>query len=77
MFSQLEPAQFLPDFNEYFAVFNDFLELSFVYLKYVFAGTLIILGVLTLWSLRGPYFLERLRYNKEEKLEDSPFSFLK
>ena len=64
----------LPNINDLLLIFNNFLELSFFYLKYVFAGTLFMLGILTIWSLRGPYFLERLRYSKEEKLEDSPMT---
>lgn len=64
----------LPDFNETLALVNNFLEISFGYLKYIFAGILIIIGTLTLLSLRGRYFLERLRYSKEEKLKDNPLT---
>ena len=64
----------LPDINGVLAVVNDFFELSFFYMKFVFAGILLIMGVLTLLSLRGRYFLERLRYSKEEKLADNPLT---
>lgn len=63
-----------PDFNDLLAGFNSFIELVFGYLKYVFFGLLLIIGILTLLSLRGKYILERLRYSKEEKLADNPMT---
>jgi hypothetical protein len=57
-----------------FIAFNSFVELLFGFLKYIFFGILLIIGILTLLSLRGTYFLERIRYSKEEKLEDSPMT---
>ena len=53
---------------------NGFLEVFFGYLKYIFFTILLAIGLLTLFSLRGKYFLERLRYNKEEKLTDNPLT---
>jgi len=67
-------SQFLPDFDELLIGFNSFIELVFGYLKYVFFGLLLIIGILTLFSLRGKYMLERIRYSKEEKLADNPMT---
>jgi len=78
--------QFLPNFDDLFIEINSFIELlfgylknSFIellfgYLKYVFFGILLIIGILTLFSLRGKYFLERIRYSKEQKLSDNPMT---
>ena len=66
--------QFLPDFNELLIGFNSFIELVFGYLKYVFFGLLLIIGILTLFAMRGKYILERIRYAKEEKLMDNPMT---
>ena len=68
------PAQLIPNLNDWFIFINNFLELVFFYLKYIFFGILLIMGILTLLSLRGRYFLERLRYNQEEKLANSPLT---
>ena len=57
-----------------FITFNSFVELLFGYFKYIFFGILLIIGILTLLSLRGTYFLERIRYSKEEKLKDNPMT---
>jgi len=57
-----------------FIAFNYFVELLFGYFKYIFFGILLIIGILTLLSLRGTYFLERIRYSKEEKLKDNPMT---
>lgn len=66
--------QFLPNFDDLFIAINSFIELAFGYLKYVFFGILLIIGILTLLSLRGKYFLERIRYSKEQKLADNPMT---
>jgi len=66
--------QVLPNFDDLFIEINLFIELLFGYLKYVFFGILLIIGILTLFSLRGKYFLERLRYSKEQKLADNPMT---
>ncbi|TKJ24471.1 MAG: hypothetical protein CEE42_10975, partial [Promethearchaeota archaeon Loki_b31] len=66
--------QFLPNFDELFIEINSFIELVFGYLKYVFFGILLIIGILTLLSLRGKYFLERIRYSEEKKLADNPMT---
>ena len=66
--------QFLPNFDDLFIAINSFIELVFGYLKYVFFGILLIIGILTLFSLRGKYFLERIRYSKEQKLENNPMT---
>jgi len=66
-----------PDLNPLDGVFtniNGFLEILFGYLKYIFAGILVAIGLLTLFSLRGKYFLERLRYSQEEKLANNPLT---
>ena len=60
--------------EEYFVTINFILEVVFGYLKYIFGGILLIIGVLTLFSLRGRYFLERLRYNQEEDLAHNPLT---
>lgn len=69
-----DPEQLLLYLNDWFILINNFLELVFIYLKYIFFGILLIMGILTLLSLRGRYFLERLRYNQEEKLADNPLT---
>ena len=74
MILQISPTQFLPDINEILAIINNFFELSFFYVKFIFAGILLLIGALTLLSLRGRFFLERLRYSKEEKLADNPLT---
>jgi len=66
--------QFLPNFDELFIEINSFIELVFGYLKYVFFGILLIIGILTLLSLRGKYFFERIRYSEEKKLADNPMT---
>ena len=66
--------QFLPNFDELFIEINSFIELVFGYMKYVFFGILLIIGILTLLSLRGKYFFERIRYSKEEKLANNPMT---
>lgn len=66
--------QFLPNFDELFIEINSFIELVFGYMKYVFFGLLLIIGILTLLSLRGKYFFERIRYSKEEKLANNPMT---
>jgi len=63
-----------PILDEVFSNVNGFLEVFFGYLKYIFFAILLTIGVLTLFSLRGKYFLERLRYSKEEKLTDNPLT---
>lgn len=63
-----------PILDEVFSNVNGFLEVFFGYLKYIFFAILLTIGVLTLFSLRGKYFLERLRYSKEEKLADNPLT---
>jgi len=60
--------------EQYFVAINLILEIVFGYLKYIFGAILIIIGVLTLLSLRGKYFLERLRYNQEEDLCHNPLT---
>ena len=66
--------QFLPNFDDLFIEINFFIELVFGYLKYVFFGILLIIGILTLVSLRGIFFLERIRYTKEKELADNPLT---
>jgi uncharacterized protein with PQ loop repeat len=66
--------QFIPNFDDWFIAINSFIELAFGFLKYVFFGILLIIGVMTLFSLRGKYFLERIRYSKEQKLADNPMT---
>jgi hypothetical protein len=66
--------QFLPNLDGLFIEINSFIELFFGYMKYIFFAILLIIGILTLLSLRGKYFLERLRYSKEQKLADNPMT---
>jgi len=66
--------QFLPNFDGLFIEINSFIELVFGYMKYIFFGILLIIGISTLLSLRGKYFLERIRYSKEQKLVDNPMT---
>jgi len=66
--------QFLPNFDGLFIEINTFIELVFGYIKYVFFGILLIIGILTLLSLRGKYFLERIRYSEGKKLSDNPMT---
>ena len=66
--------QILPNFNDLFIEINSFIELFFGYMKYVFFAILLIIGILTLLSLRGKYILERIRYSKEQKLADNPMT---
>lgn len=66
--------QFLPNLDDLFIEINSFIELVFGYMKYVFFGILLIIGILTLLSLRGKYILERIRYSKEQKLADNPMT---
>ncbi len=66
--------QFLPNFDDLLIQINSFIELVFGYMKYIFFGILLIIGILTLLSLRGKYFLERIRYSKEQKLADNPMT---
>ena len=72
IFYQIIPL--LPNFNDLFIEINSFIELVFGYLKYVFFGILLIIGILTLLSLRGNYFFERIRYSKEKELADNPMT---
>jgi len=72
IFYQITP--FLPNFDDLFIEINSFIELFFGYMKYIFFGILLIIGILTLLSLRGKYFLERIRYSKEQKLADNPMT---
>lgn len=65
---------FLPNFDGLFISINNTIELFIGYLKYVFFGILLIIGILTLLSLRSKYFLERIRYSKEQKLADNPMT---
>ena len=66
--------QFLLNFNDLFIEINSFIELVFGYLKYVFFGILLIIGILTLLSLRGKYFLERITHTKAKELADNPMT---
>jgi len=66
--------QFLPNFDDWFIEINSFIELFFGYMKYIFFAILLVIGILTLLSLRGKYFLERIRYSKEQKLADNPMT---
>ena len=66
--------QFLPKFDGLFIEINSFIELVFGYMKYFFSGILLIIGILTLLSLRGKYFFERIRYSEEKKLADNPMT---
>lgn len=53
-------------------IFNEFFLILFNYLKFLFGGMLLILGILTLIKFRGIYKQERLKYNyrnDEEKKE--------
>lgn len=63
-----------PIIDEVCSNINGFLEVLFGYLKYIFFAILLVIGLLTLFSLRGKYFLERLRYSQEEKLTDNPLT---
>jgi len=72
IFYQIIP--FLPNFDDLFIEINSFIELFFGYMKYIFFGILLIIGILTLLSLRGKYFLERIRYSKEQELADNPMT---
>jgi hypothetical protein len=63
-----------PVLDDIFSNVNGFLEIFFGYLKHVFFAILLAIGLLTLFSLRGKYFLERLRYSKEEQLTDNPLT---
>jgi hypothetical protein len=67
-------SQFLPNFDNWFISINNTIELFFGYMKYIFFAILLIIGILTLLSLRGKYFLERIRYSKEEKLANNPMT---
>ena len=69
--SSIIPFDFL---EESLVNINGFLEILFGYLKYILGGILIIIGVLTLLSLRGRFFLERLRYKNEEDLSNNPLT---
>ncbi|NHJ23342.1 MAG: hypothetical protein EAX89_02115 [Candidatus Lokiarchaeota archaeon] len=71
---QIDPAQFLPNIDQWLIGINYFFELTFSYLKYIFFVILLVIGILTLISLRGRYFLERLRYSQEQKLADNPIT---
>ncbi len=71
---QIDPAQFLPNIDQWLIGVNYFFELTFSYLKYIFFVILLVIGILTLISLRGRYFLERLRYSQEQKLADNPIT---
>ena len=66
--------QVFPGFDDVFIEINLFIELLFGYLKYIFFGILLIIGILTLFALRGKFILERIRYSKEEKLSDNPMT---
>ena len=66
--------QVFPGFDDVFIEINLFIELLFGYLKYIFFGILLIIGILTLFALRGKFILERIRYSKEEKLSDNPIT---
>ncbi len=72
IFYQIIP--FLPNFDDLFIEINSFIELVFGYLKYVFFGILLIIGILTFFSLRGKYILARMKYKKEQKLADNPMT---
>ena len=72
IFYQIIP--FLPNFNDLFIEINSFIELFFGYMKYIFFGILLIIGIFTLLSLRGKFFLERIRYSKEKELADNPMT---
>ena len=74
MLYQIVPFQFLPDLDQWLIGVNIFFELTFFYLKYVFFSILLIIGIFTLLSLRGRYFLERLRYSTEQKLANNPIT---
>jgi len=65
---------FLPNLDGLFIEINSFIELFFGYMKYIFFAILLIIGILTLLSLRCKYFLERIRYSKEQKLADNPMT---
>jgi len=65
---------FLPNLDGLFIEINSFIELFFGYMKYIFFAILLIIGILTLLSLRGKYFLERIRYSKEQKLAHNPMT---
>jgi len=64
----------LPNLDDVFISINSLIEILFGYLKYVFFGILLIIGILTLFALRGKFLLERIRYSKEEKLADNPMT---
>ena len=55
----------LPNLDDVFISINSLIEILFGYLKYVFFGILLIIGILTLFALRGKFLLERIRYSKE------------
>jgi len=67
-------SQLLPNFDNWFITINNTIELFFGYMKFIFFVILLVIGILTLLSLRGKYFLERIRYSKEEKLADNPMT---
>ena len=67
-------SQILPNFDNWFITINNTIELFFGYMKFIFFAILLVIGILTLLSLRGKYFLERIRYSKEEKLADNPMT---
>ena len=69
---QIDPDQFLPSFEDICLIVNNIFDLTFFYLKYVLFFIVLIIGILTLLSLRGRFFFERLVYNKGEELPKNP-----
>ena len=66
--------QFLPNFEDWLNNINNFFDLTFIYLKYIFFLILLLVGLLTLLKLRGRYFFERIIYKKGQEPPDNPIA---
>lgn len=71
---QIDPDQFLPYFEDWLNHINNFCDLIFIYLKYIFFLILLLVGLLTLLKLRGRYYFERIIYKKGQEPPENPIA---
>jgi len=71
---QIDPDQLLPNFEDWLNFINNFCDLTFIYLKYIFFLILLLVGLLTILKLRGRYYFERIIYKKGQEPPDNPIA---
>ena len=63
--------------EQWCSTFNEFFNIYFIYLKYILVAMLILIGMMTLLRLRGVYFIERTKLEKNTAKDELPLRRLR